>query len=223
MRYLAALHPDLLSAFLPYASIIHFLEQMESNSWLGYGQHRAKFGNINSLAIRQREEISTMAIRALCHFPNDPVLRQKAKRVPAIDGSIQQLIDDMVETMQQASGVGLAAPQVGVPLRVIVLRVPDEEPVAIINPEIVKRAGEREVTEGCLSVPGYAGEIKRSVSVTVKGWNRQGKAIRIKATGLMAQTLEHELDHLNGVLYIDHLESRDKLYKVETGTGPEEM
>ena len=164
-----------------------------------------------------------MAIRALCHLPNDLVLRQKAKRVPAVDGSIQQLIDDMVETMRQASGVGLAAPQVGVPLRVIVLQKPGEEPMAIINPEMVKRAGERKVTEGCLSVPGYAGEVKRSVSVTVKGWNRQGKAIRIKATGIMAQVLEHELDHLNGVLYIDHLESRDKLYKVEAGTGPEEM
>ncbi len=164
-----------------------------------------------------------MAIRALCHLPNDLVLRLKAKRVPAVDGSIQQLIDDMVETMRQASGVGLAAPQVGVPLRVIVLQKPGEEPMAIINPEMVKRAGERKVTEGCLSVPGYAGEVKRSVSVTVKGWNRQGKAIRIKATGIMAQVLEHELDHLNGVLYIDHLESRDKLYKVEAGTGPEEM
>jgi peptide deformylase len=125
----------------------------------------------------------------------------------------------MVETMQQTNGVGLAAPQVGVPLRVIVLQMPGEQPMAIINPEIIKRAGEREVTEGCLSILGYAGEIKRSVSVTVKGWDRQGKTIRIKATGLMAQTLEHELDHLNGVLYIDHIESQDKLHRVETGTG----
>jgi len=87
--------------------------------------------------------------------------------------------------------------------------------VAIINPKIVKRAGEREVTEGCLSLPGYAGEIKRSVSVTVKGQNRQGKAIRLKTTGLMAEALEHELDHLNGILYVDHLESQDKLHKIE--------
>ena len=164
-----------------------------------------------------------MAIRALCHLPNDLVLRQKARRVSTINGSIQQLIDDMVETMQQVAGVGLAAPQVGVPLRVIVLRMSGEEPVAIINPEIVKRAGEREVTEACLSIPGYAGEIKRSVSVTVKGRNRQGKAIRIKATGLMAQALEHELDHLNGILYIDHVESRDKLYKIEAETETREM
>ena len=164
-----------------------------------------------------------MAIRALRHLPDDSVLRQKARRVPRIDSSIQQLIDDMVETMQQTKGVGLAAPQVGVSLRVVVLQKPGEEPIAIINPEIVKRAGEQEVTEGCLSIPGYAGEIKRSVSVTVKGRNRQGKTIRIKATGLMAQVLEHEIDHLDGLLYIDHIEGQDKLHKIETETEAGEM
>ncbi len=158
-----------------------------------------------------------MAIRTMRHLP-DPVLRQKAKRVPTIDSSIQRLIDDMVETMQQANGVGLAAPQVGVSLRVVVVQMPGEEPMAIINPKIVKRAGEREVTEGCLSLPGYAGEIKRSVSVIVKGQDRQGKAIRLKTTGLMAEALEHELDHLNGILYIDHLEGQDKLHKIEPET-----
>ena len=155
-----------------------------------------------------------MAIRTIRHLP-DPVLRQKAKRVSAIDSSIQRLIDDMVETMQQANGVGLAAPQVGVSLRVVVVQLPDEEPITIINPKMVKRIGEREVTEGCLSIPGYTGEIKRSVSVTVKGQNRQGKAIRLKTTDLMAEALEHELDHLNGILYIDHLESQDKLHKIK--------
>ncbi len=158
-----------------------------------------------------------MTIRAMRHLP-DPVLRQKAKRVSTIDSSIQQLIDDMVETMQQVNGVGLAAPQVGVSLRVVVLQMPGEEPMAIINPKIVKRAGEREVTEGCLSLPGYAGEIKRSASVTVKGQDRQGKAIRLKTTGLMAEALEHELDHLNGILYVDHLESQDKLHRIEPET-----
>jgi len=103
-------------------------------------------------------------------------------------------------------------------LRVVVLQMPGEEPITIINPQIVKRSGEREVSEACLSVPGYVGEIKRSVSVTVKGRDRQGKAIRLKDTDLMAQALEHELDHLNGVLYIDHIESPDKLHKVEPGT-----
>jgi len=159
-----------------------------------------------------------MAIRTMRHLP-DPVLRQKAKRVSVIDSSIQRLIDDMVETMQQANGVGLAAPQIGVSLRVVVVQMPGEEPIAIINPKMVKRAGEREVTEGCLSVPGYAGEIKRSLSVTVKGQDRQGKAIRLKGTGLMAEALEHELDHLNGILYVDHLESQDKLHKIEPETG----
>jgi peptide deformylase len=93
--------------------------------------------------------------------------------------------------------------------------MPGEEPITIINPKMVKRAGEREVIEGCLSIPGYTGEIKRSVSVTVKGQNRQGQAIRLKATDLMAEALEHELDHLNGILYIDHLENQDKLHKIE--------
>ena len=158
-----------------------------------------------------------MAIRAMCHLL-DPVLRQKAKRVPTVDKSVQRLIDDMVETMQQANGAGLAAPQVGVSLRVIVLQVPGEEPIAIVNPEIVKRTGEQEVAEGCLSFPGYAGEIKRSASVTVKGLDRQGKPTRIKATGLMAEALQHEIDHLNGILYIDHLESQDKLYKIKPET-----
>jgi len=137
--------------------------------------------------------------------------------VPAIDGSIQRLIDDMIETMRNASGAGLAAPQVGIPLKVIVIELPGEEPFALINPEVVKRSGEREVIEGCLSVPGYRGNIKRSLSVTVKGQNREGKLVRVKAKELLAQALEHEIDHLNGMLYIDHVESMDKLYRIETG------
>jgi len=124
----------------------------------------------------------------------------------------------MVETMHHSDGVGLAAPQIGVPLRVIVVQMPDEEPIAIINPAIVKRRGEREVSEACLSVPGYGGEIKRSVSVTVKGRDRQGKELRIKAVGLLAQALEHEIDHLNGTLFIDHIENQDKLHKIEPET-----
>ncbi len=145
----------------------------------------------------------------------DPLLRQKAKRVRNMDGSIERLIDDMLDTMPVVSGVGLAAPQVGVSLRVTVIGMPDEEPIVLINPEVVKRSGERLVVEGCLSIPGYRGEIKRSASITVKGRNREWKEIRLKATELLAQALEHEIDHLNGVLYIDHLESPDKLYKVE--------
>jgi peptide deformylase len=147
-----------------------------------------------------------MTVRKLRHMPA-AVLRKKARKVPtATDKSIQRLIDDMMETMQEAGGVGLAAPQVGVSLRVIVLQMPEEEPIAIINPEIVKQSGERQVVEGCLSLPGESGEIMRYDAITVKGLDRQGKKIRIKADGLKAQALQHELDHLDGVLYIDHLE-----------------
>jgi peptide deformylase len=145
-----------------------------------------------------------------------PVLRQKAKRVRAIDGSIKKLIGDMIETMHAEPGrVGLAAPQVGVSLRVVVIGIPDEKDIILINPEIVRRKGERQLTEGCLSIPGYFGEITRSESVTVKGRDASGREIRIKGEGLLAQALEHELDHLNGQLYVDHLESMDELRKIE--------
>ncbi len=156
-----------------------------------------------------------MAVLQIRSFPN-PVLKRKAKRVRTIDSSIQKLIDTMIETLHADMGrVGLAAPQVGVSLRVVVIGIPGEEDIVLINPEIVRKTGERVVDEGCLSLPGYFGEIKRAESVTVKGRNREGKPIRITATDLLAQALEHEIDHLNGVLYIDHLESPDKLRKVE--------
>ncbi len=160
-----------------------------------------------------------MAILSILVVP-EPILRQKSKRVKNIDGSVRKLAGDMIETMHAASGVGLAAPQVGVPLRVIVIGMPEEEDFVLINPQVVRRAGERWVTEGCLSVPGYFGEIQRAQQVTVKGKDLSGKEIRIKAEELLAQALEHEIDHLNGVLYIDHLESQDKLYKVEPEVTP---
>jgi len=156
-----------------------------------------------------------MAILSLAMMDN-PVLHQKAKRVRKIDGSIQKLIDDMIETMHHIGGAaGLSAPQVGVPLQVVVIELPEEDVITLINPEVVKSWGERDVTEGCLSLPGYRGEIKRSESVTVKGRDRYGKEIRLKAEGLLAQALEHEIDHINGVVYIDHLESVDNLYQIE--------
>ncbi|MEE9491035.1 MAG: peptide deformylase, partial [Dehalococcoidia bacterium] len=121
-----------------------------------------------------------------------------------------------IETMHHIGGAaGLAAPQVGVPLQVVVIELPGEDVITLINPEVVKSWGERDVTEGCLSLPGYRGEIKRSESVTVKGRDRYGKQIRLKADGLLAQALEHEIDHINGVVYIDHLESVDNLYQIE--------
>lgn len=145
----------------------------------------------------------------------DPILRQKSKRVRNIDGSVKKLIGDMIETMHAAGGVGLAAPQVGVPLRVIVIGIPGEEDIVLINPKVVRRTGERLVDEGCLSIPGYIGQIKRAMSVRVKGRDLTGKEIRIKATELLAEVLEHEIDHLNGVFYIDYLDSMDKLRKIE--------
>ena len=156
--------------------------------------------------------MTVLSIRAL----PDPILRRKSKRVKVIDGSVKKLIADMIETMHAVPGrVGLAAPQVGVPLRVIAVGIPEEDDIVIINPELVRRKGERIIDEGCLSVPGYFGEIKRAESITVKGRDKNGREVRIKANGLLAQALEHEIDHLKGVLYIDHLESLDKLRRVD--------
>lgn len=153
----------------------------------------------------------------------DPVLRRRAKRVPQVDGSIQRLIDDMIDSMREVSGVGLAAPQIGISLRVIVIEVPGEEVVALVNPEIVKRSGQRWLDEGCLSIPGYRAEVPRSLNVVVKGLDRQGRPLRIKAKDdLLAHALEHEIDHINGVLYVDHLESLDELRKIEPEAGEEE-
>ncbi len=145
----------------------------------------------------------------------DKVLRKPASEVKEVTDELVALAEDMLETMYQAPGVGLAAPQVGVPLQVVVIELPGEDVITLINPEVVKSWGERDVTEGCLSLPGYRGEIKRSESVTVKGRDRYGKQIRLKADGLLAQALEHEIDHINGVVYIDHLESVDNLYQIE--------
>ena len=146
----------------------------------------------------------------------DPVLKRKAKKIHNIDGSVKKLIRDMLETLNAEPGrVGLAAPQVGVSLRVIVIGIPEEEELVLVNPEIVRRKGDRVVDEGCLSVPGYFGQIERSESVTVKGRDRNGKEVRIKAEGLLAQALEHEIDHLNGTLYIDYPEVRETLHKVQ--------
>jgi peptide deformylase len=154
-----------------------------------------------------------MAVRPILVVGN-PVLRQKAKRVSRVDQSIQKLIDDMIETMRAAPGVGLAAPQVGVPLRVAVIEV-DEKVTVIVNPEIVKLSGEYELDEGCLSVPGYWGRLRRAEKVTVKAKDRNGKDFRITAEGLLAQALQHEIDHLDGLLYIDRMESLDELKRSE--------
>jgi peptide deformylase len=160
--------------------------------------------------------VAVLPIRTL----PDPVLRRKTKRVTTIDKSVKKLIVDMRETVHADAGrVGLAAPQVGVSLRVTVICLPEEKDIILINPEIVRRKGQRTVSEGCLSIPGYVGELLRAESVTAKGLDLAGKPVRIKAEGLLSQALEHEIDHLNGVLYIDRMENMDTLRKIE----PEDM
>lgn len=145
----------------------------------------------------------------------NPVLRQKAKKVSQVDRALQKLIDDMIETMKKAPGVGLAAPQVGVPLRLAVVEV-DDKITVIVNPEIIKSSGEVELDEGCLSVPGFWGQVNRAERVSVKALDRNGKELRIRdAEGLFAQALQHEIDHLDGHLYIDRMETLDKLQRSE--------
>jgi peptide deformylase len=154
---------------------------------------------------------------------NSPTLKGKARRVRGIGPQTQILIDDMVETLRAAPGVGLAAPQVGVSQRIIVVETPDDESepgsgrlYVLINPEIIKTSPElEEDQEGCLSIPSYAGLIKRHSAITVKGLNRGGKEVRIKATGFLARVFQHEIDHLDGVLFTDRLESSDKLIVLE--------
>jgi peptide deformylase len=157
-----------------------------------------------------------MAVLPIRILP-DPVLRQKAKKISGADPSIRRLIGDMIETMHDACGVGLAAPQVGIPLRLVVICMPEEDAqdIVLINPEIIKKSGEREIEERCLSVPGWVGQVKRAVTVTAKGKDANFKEVRIKADELLAQALEHEIDHLNGVLFVDRVESPEKLTKAE--------
>jgi peptide deformylase len=154
-----------------------------------------------------------MALRPILVVGN-PVLRQKAKRVTQFDKNLQRLIDEMIETMRAAPGVGLAGPQIGVPLRLAVIEV-DDQITVIINPEIIKRSAEVELDEGCLSVPGFWGKVQRSEKVTVKARNRDGREFRVNAEGLLAQALQHEIDHLDGMLYIDRMPSLDDLQRSE--------
>ena len=146
----------------------------------------------------------------------DPVLRRKAKKIAAVDESIRKLIDDMIETMQEAYGVGLAANQVGVPLRIVVIQVPEQEVLVLVNPVVVETKGERTVIEGCLSVPGYQAEVTRAESVRVQARDRNGKLFRKRGTELLAQAMQHEIDHLNGVLYIDYLKDKSQLLKADS-------
>ena len=155
-----------------------------------------------------------MAIRTIHGF-DYPTLREKAKKVSKIDASTLRLIDDLAETMLAAPGAGLAAPQVGVALRVFVVRGDENQIVGLVNPELVKGEGVQVGYEGCLSYPGWVGEVARYEDIVIKGRNRHGKEIRIKATGFTARAYQHELDHLDGILFTDRLTSLDTLRKLE--------
>ena len=133
----------------------------------------------------------------------DETLRKVCRPVDAITPRIIRLLDDMIETMRAADGVGLAAPQVGVLRRVVVIETPDEGLIELINPKIIAFAGEQESEEGCLSVPGRWGITKRPMHVTVKALNRKGETVEINGSGLLAKAFCHEIDHLDGKLYID--------------------
>ena len=163
-----------------------------------------------------------------------PVLRQKAKKVRTFGPQVASLVDEMLESMNAADGLGLAAPQIGVPQRVIVIQMPGEtneegeetepgELYVYCNPEIIESYGEEEHEEACLSVPGYVGIIKRAMQVTVKGQDAKGRRIRTKAEGLLARAFQHEIDHLNGTLYIDLVDSPEKLHHVERGDEEEDL
>lgn len=164
-----------------------------------------------------------MATLEIIKYPND-ILEQKAQRVEHIDAETQTLIDNMIATMREAPGVGLAAPQVNVPLRIVVIEYgegedeEDEEPAekqlfTLINPEISRMSREKEMgTEGCLSFPGILADVERSSGVTVVAQDRNGDPLKIKAEGWLARIFQHEIDHLNGVLFTERAE---KVYKIE--------
>jgi peptide deformylase len=164
-----------------------------------------------------------MAIREIVTLPQ-PILRQKARKINDFGPGLQDLVDDMVETMRQAPGVGLAAPQVGEPFRLIVVEYGDEEDeeaphklYVVINPEITRTSQETVLgTEGCLSIPGVQGDVERLEAVTVKGLNRHGRPVTIKAKGWLARIFQHEIDHLEGVLFVDRA---DKLWQVDQQPG----
>ncbi len=160
-----------------------------------------------------------MGIRKIITLP-DPVLRKKARKITEFGPELQNLIDDMVETMREAPGVGLAAPQIGVSSRLIVVEFGDDEDeeaprklYVVLNPEIVRTDNETvSGVEGCLSIPQLVGNVERFESVTVRGLNRRGQPLKIKARGWLARIFQHEIDHLDGILFVDRT---DEVWKVE--------
>ncbi|TDA68139.1 MAG: peptide deformylase [Chloroflexi bacterium] len=152
-----------------------------------------------------------MALREIVTVPND-VLRRKARKITEFDKELQKTIDDMIETMREAPGVGLAAPQVGLSERLVVVEYEEDDEkedspkklYVVVNPEVISTSEETEMgIEGCLSIPGLVGEVERSLEIVVRGQNRRGQPVKIKANGWLARIFQHEIDHLDGILYTD--------------------
>lgn len=160
-----------------------------------------------------------MTVRVLVLY-GDPLLRQKARKIHRFDASLPRLVQDMFETMHANDGAGLAAPQIGQSLRLFVIELNDPDTykhhkIALANPEIVKSEGEQINLDGCLSIPGYYGiNVRRAAHVVVKGQDMRGKPLRISADGYFAWALQHEIDHLNGILFIDLLDRAEDLREV---------
>lgn len=146
-----------------------------------------------------------MAIRII-RKDGDEILRKKSKEVEAVDDKIREILDDMIETMHKYNGVGLAGPQIGILKRLVVIDLYDEKgPIKLVNPKIIKQDGKQEVEEGCLSFPNQYAKIIRPAKVTIEALNENGKKVKIKAEGLLAQAISHEIDHLDGVLFVDKI------------------
>jgi len=147
-----------------------------------------------------------MALLPILHFP-DPRLREKAEPVPVVDAKVQRTVDDMFETMYEAPGIGLAATQVNIQQRIIVIDVSEEknQPLCLINPQLLVRDGIEEMEEGCLSVPGIYERVERADHVKVRALNREGETFELEAEGLLAVCIQHEMDHLEGKLFVDYL------------------
>ncbi|GBF78567.1 peptide deformylase [Paenibacillus sp. 598K] len=161
-----------------------------------------------------------MAIRFIVKDP-DPVLREKAKPVTKFNANLHKLLDDMAETMYHAEGVGLAAPQIGIEKRVIVVDTGEEDGglMEMVNPEIIEREGEQLGPEGCLSIPGLNGDVRRALRVKLQGQDRYGNDITIEAKEFQARAFQHEVDHLNGVLFTDIAE---KVYDISQASDKRE-
>jgi peptide deformylase len=155
-----------------------------------------------------------VAVREIFGFEH-PVLRDKARKVPKVDSSIVRLLDDLAETMYAAPGAGLAANQIGVALRVCVVKGDENQHWGLVNPVLVKGEGSQVGYEGCLSFPGWVGEVERYETVVVKGLNRRGKEIRVKSSGFTARAFQHEIDHLDGILFTDRLTDLSTLRRAE--------